>query len=111
MLRDVNGACRALHGEETRPSARPPSRVASEDKNQRLRVDVQQRVILAALRWVESDSALDEHETSAKLLKGRTGYASGVSSNVGPYEYSRVSLPDSVVVAPPLLEMLPCWQK
>ena len=85
--------------------------MASEDKNQRLRVDVQQRVILAALRRVESDSAVDEHEASAKLLKGRTGYASGVSSNVGPCEYSRVSLPDSVVVAPPRIEMLPAEAK
>ena len=52
FLRDVNEACRALnwmHGEETRPPALPPSLVASEDKNQCLRVDVQQRVILAAL--------------------------------------------------------------
>ena len=28
-------------------------------------------------------------------------------SNVGSYEYSRVSLPDSDVNAPPLIEMLP----
>ena len=37
LLRDVNGACRALnwmHGEENRPTALHPSLVASEDKNQ-----------------------------------------------------------------------------
>ena len=34
-----------------------PLLVASEDKNQRLRADVQQRVIQAALRWVDADSA------------------------------------------------------
>ena len=109
LLRDVHGACNALnwmHGEVTRPPALPPSLVASEDKNQCLRADVQQRVILAALRWVDADSAVDEHEALAKLLKGRTGYAPGVSSNVGSCEYSRVSLPDSVVDAPPLIDML-----
>ena len=48
---------------------------ASEDKNQCLRADVQQRVILAAMRWVDADSAVDGHEALAKLLKGRTGHA------------------------------------
>ena len=47
----------------------------------------------------------------AKLLKGRTGYAPGVSSNVGSYEYSRFSLPDSVVDAPPLIDLLPADAK
>ena len=108
FLRGVNEACRALnsmHGEETRPPA--TSLMESEDKNQRLRADVQQRVIIAALRWVDADSAVDEHEALAKLLKGRTGYASGVLSNVGSYEYFRVNLPDSVVDAPPLIDILP----
>ena len=50
-------------------------------------------------------SAVDEHEALAKLVKGRTGHALGVSSNVCSYKYSR--LPDSVADAPPLLEMLP----
>ena len=77
-LRDVNGACGALNcmrGAENRPTALPLSLVANEDKNQYLRVDVQQRVILAALRWVGADSAVDEHEALAKLLEGRTGCA------------------------------------
>ena len=72
MLGDVNGACNArnwMHGEDSRPAARPPSLLAIEDKNQRLRADVQQRVIQAALRWV------GEHEALAKLLKGRTGHS------------------------------------
>ena len=68
-------------------------------QNQCLRADVQQRVIPAAMRWVDADSAVDEHEASAKLLKGRRGHAPGVSSNVGSYEYSLVSLPDWVVDA------------
>ena len=37
LLRDVNGAFGALnwmHGEDSRPTTRPPSLVASEDKNQ-----------------------------------------------------------------------------
>ena len=78
----------------------PPSLVVTEDKNQCLRAEVQQRVILAAMRWVEADSAIDEHEALGKLLKGRTGHAPGVSSNVGSYEYLRVSLPVSDVDAP-----------
>ena len=56
---------------------------------------------------MDADSAVGEHEALAKLLKGSTGCAPGVSSNVGSYEYSRVSLPDSVVDGPPLVEMLP----
>ena len=71
-------------------SARTSSLVASEDKNQRLRADVQQRVI-PARRLVEADSAVNGNESLAKLLRGRTGYAPGVSSNVGSYEHSRVS--------------------
>ena len=57
--------------------------MATEDNNQCLRAKVQERVILAAMRWVDADSAVDEHEALAKLLKGPTGYAPGVSSNVG----------------------------
>ena len=94
-----------MRGEDSRPAPRPLPLVASEGKNQRLRADVQQRIILAAMRWVDADTAVDEHETLAKLLKGRTGYAPGVSSDVGTYEYSRVSLPDAVVDA--LTDMLP----
>ena len=86
-----------MRGEGSRPAARLPFLVASEEKNQCLRADVQQRVILAAMRWVDADSAVDEHEASAKLLMGRRGYAPGVSSNVVSSEYSRV--PDSVVDA------------
>ena len=87
LLRDVNGACNALnwmHGEDSRSAARLPSLVATEDKNQCLRADVQQRVILAAVRWVDADNAVDEHEALAKLLKGRTGDAPGVSASLIP---------------------------
>ena len=73
--------------------------------------NVQQRVILEAMRWVDADSAVDEHEALAKLLKGRTGYSLGVSFIVASHEYSRVSLPDSVLDAPPLIEMLPAEAK
>ena len=69
LLRDVNQACRALnwmHDEEIRPPALPPSLVASEDKNQCLRADVQQRIIPAGLRWVDADSAVDGREALAK---------------------------------------------
>ena len=100
-----------MHREENRLAARRPSLVASEDKIQCLRRDVQHRVILAGLRWVVADSAVNDDEALAKLPKGRTGYAPGVSSNVGSYENSRVSLRDSVVDAPPLFEMLPAEAK
>ena len=80
--------------------------MASEDKNECIRADVQQRVILEVMRWVDADNAVDEHEALAKLLKGRTGHAPDVSSNVGSSEYPRVRLPGSVVDAPPLVEML-----
>ena len=49
-------------------------------------------------------TALSMHEALAKILKGQRRYAPGFSSNVGSCEYS---LPDSVVYAPPLIEMLP----
>ena len=62
---------------------------------------LKQRVILAAVRWVDADSAIDKHEVLAKLLKGRTGCPPGVLSKIGSYAYSRVGLPD-VVDAPPL---------
>ena len=84
--------------------------VAREDKNQCLRVDLQQRVIIGSA-LVDADSAVDENVALATLLKGRTGCALGVSSNVGSYEYSRVSLPDSVEDAPPLIGMLPAEAK
>ena len=63
LSRDDNGACFALnwmHGEDSRSAARPPSPVATED-----RADVQERVILAAMRWVDAASAVDEHEVLA----------------------------------------------
>ena len=56
---------------------------------------------------VVADSAVNEKETLAKLLKGRRGDAPGVSSNASSHEYLWVSLPGSVVDAPPLIEMLP----
>ena len=61
--------------------------------------------------WVDADSAVDKREALAKLLKGRTGHAPGVSSNVGSYEYSRFSLPDSVVDASPRIDILPAEAK
>ena len=39
-----------------------------EEKNQCLRADMQQRVILAAMRWVDADSAVNEQE-GARLVR------------------------------------------
>ena len=113
--RDVNGACRAVNwmlGEENRPGGSAlPHLWTSRTRTNVFVWTCSQRVILAALRWVDADSAVDENGALAKLQQGRTGYAPGVSSNVGSFEYSRVSLPDSVVEAPPLIEMLPAEAK
>ena len=68
---------------------------------------MQQRVLHSALRWIDVDSAITEKEALAKLLKGKAGYAPDASTSVGSYEYSRVSLPDSVQGAPSQAQMLP----
>ena len=64
---------------------------------------MQQRVSRGSLQWIDADSAVDEHEPLATLLKKRTGCALRVSSNVGSCE-SRVGPSDSVG-APPLIEL------
>ena len=49
-----------------------------------------------------------EQEAARALLLDQAGYESG-SSNVAPFELSRVSLPDEIVGAPLLEEALPRW--
>ena len=78
-----------MHDEENPSSSGSSSLVASEDKDQCLRADVQQRDILAALCWVGAGSAVDQNEALAKLVKERTGHANGVSSNVDSCDHSR----------------------
>ena len=88
----------------------PLPRVASaatSKKVQWLQRDVLQRVLHCSLRWIDVDSAITEKEALAKLLKGKAGYAPAASTNIGSYEYSRVSLPESVLDAPSVLSMLP----
>ncbi|CAK0825411.1 unnamed protein product, partial [Prorocentrum cordatum] len=108
-LRDGNAACKSLnylHGGEHRSGTAPEGSV-SQRKMDLIRADVQQRVFSAARRWIDVDSAITEQEALAKLLKGKAGYAPLGSTSMGSYEYSRVSLPDCVLDAPSLAQMLP----
>ena len=56
------------HEPDSGSAARPPCLVVIEEKNQCLRADVQQRVMLAAMRWIDADSAVDEQE-GARLVR------------------------------------------
>ncbi|CAK0838915.1 unnamed protein product [Prorocentrum cordatum] len=86
---------------------RAPASLTSHMKMDAISADVQQRVFSAARRWIDVDSAVSEEGALARLLKGKAGYAPLGSTSMGSYEYSRVSLPDSVVDAPPLAAMPP----
>ncbi|CAK0906248.1 unnamed protein product, partial [Prorocentrum cordatum] len=108
-LRDDNAACKSLnylHGGEHRSGTAPEGSV-SQRRMDLIRADVQQRVFSAARRWIDVDSAITEQEALAKLLKGKAGYAPLGSTSMGSYECSRVSLPDYVLDAPSLAQMLP----
>ncbi|CAK0800111.1 unnamed protein product, partial [Prorocentrum cordatum] len=112
-LRDGSAACESLnylHGGIHRGD-RAPASLTSQMKTDAISADVQQRVFSAARRWIDVDSAVSEEEALARLLKGKAGYAPLGSTSMGSYEYSRVSLPDSVVDAPPLATMLPAQAK
>ena len=110
LLADANAAVRGLnylHGEGHRGSVTATASAATCEKVQWLQRDVLQRVLSCALRWIDVDSAIDETEALAKLLKGKDGNAPAASTSVGSYEYSRVSLPESVMDAPSVNSMLP----
>ena len=67
LLRALNW----MHGEENRPTALPPSLVASE--GQESMSSCRRAAVChpsSAMSWVEADSAIDEHEALAKLLQG-----------------------------------------
>ncbi|CAK0824653.1 unnamed protein product, partial [Prorocentrum cordatum] len=108
-LRGGNAACESLsylHGGIHR-GGRAPVSSASQMKMDAISADAQQRVFSAARQWIDVDSAVSEEEAFARLLKGKAGYAPLGSTSMGSYEYSRVSLPDSVVDAPSLASMFP----
>lgn len=110
LLRDANAAIAALnwmHGDGRRSDVAYPLSAKTEGKILRLQHDVLQRVFHHSLRWVDIDSAVNRDEALAKLLKGRAGYAPAGSTNIGSYEYSRVSLPEDVADAPALIDTLP----
>ena len=95
-----------MHGGEHRPAPRQMS-AATEKKILGLQADVRQRVVEAACRWSDVDSAVGERGALARLLKGRSGYAPAPSCSVGSYEYSKVSLPSDLHDSPSLISMLP----
>ncbi|CAK0793120.1 unnamed protein product, partial [Prorocentrum cordatum] len=108
-LRDGNAACKSMnylhYGEHRGGMAHEGS--ASQRKMDLIRADAQQRALSAARRWIDVDSAIAEKEALARLLKGKAGYAPLGATNMGSHERSRVSLPDSVLDAPALAQMLP----
>ncbi|CAK0841912.1 unnamed protein product, partial [Prorocentrum cordatum] len=109
LLRDIEAAIDALnwmHGSAYRPI---PHRISSatERKILGLQADVRQRVVEAAARWSDVDSAVSGRGALARLLKGRSGYTPSLSCSVGSYEYSKVSLPGDLYNAPSLISMLP----
>ncbi|CAK0895503.1 unnamed protein product, partial [Prorocentrum cordatum] len=75
LLRDIEAAIDALNwmrGSAYRPT---PHRISSatERKILGLQADVRQRVVEAAARWSDVDSAVSERGALARLLKGRSG--------------------------------------
>ncbi|CAK0795513.1 unnamed protein product, partial [Prorocentrum cordatum] len=109
LLRDINAAIEALswmHGGDHRPAPRQMS-ASTEKKILGLQADVRQRVVEAASRWCDVDSAVSERGALARLLKGRSGYAPAPSCSVGSYEYSKVSMPSDLHDSPSLISMLP----
>ncbi|CAK0830267.1 unnamed protein product, partial [Prorocentrum cordatum] len=109
LLRDINAAIEALswmRGGDHRPAPRQMS-ASTEKKILGLQADVRQRVVEAASRWCDVDSAVSERWALARLLKGRSGYAPAPSCSVGSCEYSKVSMPSDLHGFPSLISMLP----
>ena len=74
LLTDANAAVRGLnylHGEGHRGPTAATTTAATSEKVSWLQRDVQQRVLHAALRWIDVDSAINEKEALAKLLRGK----------------------------------------
>ncbi|CAK0812763.1 unnamed protein product [Prorocentrum cordatum] len=108
-LRDGNAACESLHyllGGVHRDDRAPPSLI-SQPKMDPVPAHVQQRVFLAARRWIDVDGAVAEEGALAGLLKGKAGCVPLGSTSMGPYERSRASMPDGVVDAPSSATVLP----
>ena len=72
-----------------------------------LRLEAQQRLDEAVLRWPSAVCAPDGSSSLREMLKGRGGYSSSTSqANLAPCEYTRVSVPESVRDSPFLDEVL-----
>eukprot|EP00959_Pyramimonas_sp_CCMP1952_P030137 631807-Pyramimonas_sp.AAC.2 len=70
-----------MHGSACRPI---PHRISSATERKILgfQADVRQRVVEAAARWSDVDSAVSERGALARLLKGRSGYTPSPSCSV-----------------------------
>ncbi|CAK0819536.1 unnamed protein product, partial [Prorocentrum cordatum] len=93
LLRDISAAIEALswmRGGGHRPAPRQMS-APTEKKILGLQADVRQRVVEAAPRWCDVDSAVGERGALARLLKGRSGHAPAPSCSVGSCEHPMVS--------------------
>ena len=72
LLRDYNACVRGLnylHGGDRRDAQRPFPNKATAEKMASLRQDVQQRVLSAARRWVDVDSAVHSNEALASFCE------------------------------------------
>ena len=99
----VNG----LHGVDHRPRPVHSSNGFAAQRPSELHFEAQQRVEEAVLQWTSAVCAPDGAKSHCEMLKGRGGYSSSASqANLAPYEYPRVSVPESVHDSPFLEEIL-----
>ena len=96
-----------LHGVDHRPRLVYSSSGFAAQRTSELHFEAQQPVEEAVLRWPSAVCAPDDATSLREVLKGRGGYSSSASqANLAPYEYSRVSVPESAHDSPFLEEIL-----
>ena len=106
LANDAVNALNWLHG----AAHREPGSLSSTSllRQSGLQAEVQHRVVRSSLEFPDLVCAPVGWEALNELLKGRTSYAGGGSSaTVAPFEYSRVSVPNSVANAPLVVDLLP----
>ena len=96
-----------LHGVALRPRPVHSSNGFAAQRTLELHFEAQQRVEEAVLRWPSAVCAPDDATSLREMLKGRGGYCSSASqADLAPYEFQRVSMPESVHDSPFLEEIL-----
>ena len=84
-----------------RPRPAHSSNGFAAQRTSELHFEAQRRVEEAVLRRPSAVCAPDDATSLREMLKGRGGYSSSASqANLAPYEYSRVSVPESVHDSP-----------